>query len=422
MNPSSLWKNNGKLTITLILVILIIINIIVGAFLFVDIQVLKIPEITAEIDIIEMNSEETIIQTTLNLENPNQFSLTIKDLRVVTKTPEGIEIMNIFIEGGEIAANKNKTYTSIDKIAFEEEIPETLDTKLTGIVGGNFLGFLKKTLPIVLHIKTNLRETVKNISAPIVFIKGDFGEITTQGLNFTTTIEIENTNSFDLNIKTLSIVIETENGSRVGEFDTDGGRIAANSKSIFHGEGKILIVALNAKTLYITLDASAGLSISGVTESLNFSSQAEITIPQIEDIFTPETPTEAYIDADLRISRQGFLSWGFTSYITLEVINPNKIGLRVTDIEFFIFRIDSGEKTLIGNCSVTEAEVDPENSTFIPAEIFLPRTSLFRGQRIFLPDLPDGLLVVVRANATLPGLDQGLWVGVSGYQDLHIFF
>ena len=415
------WKNKRKVILSVILVIILILNIIVGAFLYLDIQVIKIPEISAEIEIIEINSEETIIQTTLSLVNPNQFSLTIEDLEVVTKTPDETIIMYMVIDGGEIAPNKNKTYTSRDSVTFDGEIPESLVTKLTGTVGVNFLGFLKKTLPIVFYVKTKLGDVVNNIAMPNVYIEGDFGEISTEGINFTTTIHMENPNSFDLKIEKLSITLETENGSHVGEFDLELGSIAAKSTKTFNGEGRILIVALNSKTLNIYLNASAGVMISGITESLEFSTKAEINIPHIEDIFTPNTPTEAYIDADLKITRQGFLNWGFTSYITLELINPNKIDFIVTDIEFFIFRIDDEQKTLIGDCCVSKAELEAENTTYIPAEIYLPKTSLFRGTRIFLPELPDGLLIVVRANITITGLDQAIWIGVSGYQDLHIF-
>ena len=137
--------------------------------------------------------------------------------------------------------------------------------------------------------------------------------------------------------------------------------------------------------------------------------------------FSSDTPTVAFIDADMKLTRQGVLDWGFMSYMTLEMRNPNKIGLIAKDIIFSIYRVDNGEETLIGDCTVNETEVGPENTTFIHAQIYLPRRSLFRGQRIFLPEHPDGLLVVVEANVTIPGLDQAFWIGVSGYQDMHLF-
>ena len=107
--------------------------------------------------------------------------------------------------------------------------------------------------------------------------------------------------------------------------------------------------------------------------------------------------------------------------MTLEMKNPNKIELIARDIVFSIYRVDDKEKILIGDCTVNDTEVGPEHNTSIPAEIFLPLKSLIRGERFFLPKIPDGLLVVVRSNVTISGLDQTMWVAVSGYQDMHMF-
>ena len=413
--------SKGKIIFSLIIATIIIINIVAGALIFLDIRVMKSPEVTIELDLIEINSNEAILQTTLSIENPNQFGLIIKDLEAVTKTNNGAEIMHIVLEGGEIAPNKNKTYTSTDHITFDGEIPETLTTKLTGIVGFRFLGVIKKTLPITVNMITSLGDVVKNIDIPILHIKGDFGEITNEGINFTTEIGIENPNSFDLQIGDISITLKTETGELIEDFAIKGDMIAAKSSTTLNGEGRISIEALNAKTLFVTLSTTAGVIIAGITEFIDFSTGVEIAIPHVEDIFPSDTPTVAFIDADMRLTRQGILNWGFTSYMALELRNPNKIGLIAKDIIFSIYRIDDGEKTLIGDCTVNDTEVGSENTTFIPAQIYLPRRSLFRGQRIFLPELPDGLLVVVEANVTIPGLDQAFWIGVSGYQDMHLF-
>ena len=394
-------RSKRKIIFSLIIAIIITINIVAGALIFLDIRVMKSPEVSIELDLIEINSNEAILQTTLSIENPNQFGLIIEDIEAVTKTNNGVEIMHIVLEGGEIAPNKNKTYISTDHITFDGEIPEILTTKLTGIVGFRFLGIIKKTLPIA--------------------IKGDFGEITDEGINFTTEIGIENPNSFDIQIGDISLTLKTETGELIGDFKIEGALIAAKSSTTLDGKGRIPIKTLNAKTLFVNLSTTTGVIIAGITESIDFSTGAEIGIPHLEDVFPSDTPTVAFIDADMKLTRQGVLDWGFMSYMTLEIKNPNKIGLIAKDIIFSIYRIDDGEKTLIGDCTVNDTEVGPENTTFIPAQIYMPRRSLFRGQRIFLPELPDGLLVVVEANVTIPGLDQAFWIGVSGYQDMHLF-
>ena len=414
-------RSKKRIAIVSLIVILIIINFIVSALIFIDIRVIKSPDITIELDVLEINSNEAIIKTTLNITNPNNFDILTKNMEIITKTDTGDKILFMKIDSGEISSNENKTYSSTDYITFNNEIPEKLTTQINGIVGLRFLGFLQKTLPLKINVVTSFEEVIKNIAMPVINIKGDFGEINDDGIDFTTEIEIVNSNTFDMKISDLIITIKTEEDLLVGNFQLDGDSISAKSSTVLYGQGNILIKALDAKTLFINLSTSADVMIAGINESIEFSTLAEINIPQISDIISSSTPTEAFIDADMKYTRNGFLNWGFTSYMTLELINPNKISLIAKDIVFSIMRVDNGEKTLISDCTVNESIVGPENNTYIPAEIFMPLRSLFRGQRLILPELPDGLLVVVRANVTIPGLEQTIWIGISGYQDLHLF-
>jgi len=420
-NSSKLNKNKRKIAFAIIIAVLTIINIIAGALIFLDIQVMKSPETTIKIDIQEINAEEALITTTLWIENPNQFNLIIKNFEVVTSTADGDEIVRMRIDGGEIAPNGNRTFTSSAYIGFNGQSPGLLTTTIIGIVGMRFFGIIKKTMPIEINVITSVEDIIKNIALPKFHIAGDFGEITQEGVNFTTVIDIENPNSFDMNVEDFSVKIETDTGETVGNFDMDGGVVAAKNSIVLKGNGRILIEALNAEVLTINVSGGVGMKIAGINKSLSFSTEAQIKIPHLEDIFSMDSPTEALINADMKLTRHGFLNWGFTSYMTLEMRNPNKIGLIAKDIIFSIYRVDNEKETLIGDCTVNETEVGPENTTIIPAEISLSLKSLLKGQRRFLPELPDGLLVVVRANVTIPGLDQAFWVGVSGYQDLHIY-
>lgn len=421
VNSSKLNKNKRKIAFAIIIAVLTIINIIAGALIFLDIQVMKSPETTIKIDIQEINAEEALITTTLWIFNPNQFNLIIKNFEVVTSTADGDEVVRMRIDGGEIVPNGNRTFTSSAYIGFNGQSPELLTTTITGTVGMRFFGIIKKTMPIEINVITSIEDIIKDIALPKFHIAGDFGEITQEGVNFTAVIDIENPNSFDMNVEDFSVKIETDTGENVGNFDMEGGVVAAKSSIVLKGEGKILIEALNAEVLTINVSGGVGMKIVGINKSLSFSSEVQIKIPHLEDIFSMDSPTEALINADMKLTRWGFLNWGFTSYMILEMRNPNKIGLIARDIIFSIYRVDNEKETLIGDCTVNETEVGPENTTFIRAQIYLPIDSLLKGQRRFLPELPDGLLVVVRANVTIPGLDQAFWVGVSGYQDLHIY-
>ena len=421
MKTSDSRRNIKKIALAVLIAAIIIINVVAGALIFLDIQVMKSPETTIKIDIQEINAEEALITTTLWIENPNQFNLIIKNFEVVTSTTDGDEVVRMRIDGGEIVPNGNRTFTSSAYIGFNGQSPELLTTTITGTVGMRFFGIIKKTMPIEINVITSIEDIIKDIVLPKFHIEGDFGEITQEGVNFTTVIDIENPNSFDMNVEDFSVKIETDTGENVGNFNMHGGVVAAKSSIVLKGEGRIIIEALNAEVLVINVSGEVGMKIAGISKSLSFSTEAQIKIPHFEDIFSMDSPTEAVINADLKLTRRGFLNWGFTSYMILEIINPNKIALVARDIVFSIYRVDDEEETLIGDCTVNETEVGPENTTIIPAEVSLPLKSLLKGQRRFLPERPDRLLVIVRANVTIPGLDQAFWVGVSGYQDLHIY-
>lgn len=414
-NSSISYKSKRRIALTLLVVAILIINIIASVFIFLDIRLLETPEITIKVDLIEVNPEELIIYHSLEIYNPNQFEIIVDNFEVVANTIDGDEIARLKIEGGHIPSQANRTFESSDKIAFKGQGYSTLTSKITGIVGVKFLGLIKKTLPVAVNIITSVGDVIHDISAPIVHILGDFGELTQDGIDFTGTIDVYNPNPFDMYIEDLSVEIETETGESVGNLDVIGGTIPAKSSYNLYGTGRILTEALNAKTLNVNASTSAGVKIAGINKSVPFSIDAHLNIPRLEDIIPSITPTEALIKSDIKATLRGFIS-----DVTLEVINPNKIGLIARDITFSIYRVDKDEKELVGKSIIEEEEVGAENSTEIKTQILLPYSKIFysRGKGF----LPDALLVLVRGNITIPGLDTHIWVGVSGYQDMHPFF
>ena len=96
-----------------------IIYIIFGGLLFLNVQLMEAPEILVEIEVTEINSEEAILQTVVNINNPNGFNMVTKNLKVVTTTPDGYEVANVLIKGGKINSNSKKTFTEDIKIAFD---------------------------------------------------------------------------------------------------------------------------------------------------------------------------------------------------------------------------------------------------------------------------------------------------------------
>jgi len=421
LKPSTSARSKRRIALSLFIAALLIINVVVVGLIFLDIRVIESPEVKVELDLIEINSNEVRIQTTLSIKNPNQFDLILEDIGISAVTDDDDEILDMTLSGGMISSKKTKTFTSNDAIIFNGDIPPSLTMYVTGIVGVEFFGLIQKTLPLKMEVIASFGDIIDSIAVPVFSLTGDFGDITTEGIGFSADISIENPNTFDLLIDDISLELDTETGERIDEITITGDVITAGSATTLQASGLIPFSILNAEKLLVSLSTSVGIIIAGISKSIDFSTVVDLAIPHLRDIFTPDAPTVAFIDADMKYTRQGFLSWGFTSFMVLEIRNPNPIGLVAKDVVFSILRVDDGQHTLLGDCRVNQTNVDPENSTFIPAEIYLPINSLLRGNRLILPQLPDGLLVFVEANLTIPGVDDTVWIGVSGYQDLHLF-
>ncbi|HUS99802.1 MAG TPA: hypothetical protein VMY59_05725 [Candidatus Thermoplasmatota archaeon] len=132
-----------KKLIVLILVSATILNIVAGAFIFLDIQIMNVPETNLTIELINITADEAILQTTLRVNNQNSFSIYLQNLTMVTVTDRGDVINNLSIKGGETKAHENKTFTATTSIRFNGSLPDQLTSRITGTFGTMFFGIMK---------------------------------------------------------------------------------------------------------------------------------------------------------------------------------------------------------------------------------------------------------------------------------------
>jgi hypothetical protein len=254
---------------------------------------------------------------------------------------------------------------------------------------------------------------IDELVAPAISVQGKFGELTEEGIDFLGAIIIDNPNDFDLTISDIVVNIETETQEEVGSLLVEGGLAEAQELVELPFEGIILLKAVDAETLFILVEGDAGIHIAGIAKTLPLAVEAELQLPQLEEIIAFNAPTDLSIKADTRATLRGIVS-----DLTLEMKNPNNISLIARDITFILLRVDNDQEQLIGKTMIDDAYVEKGNTTIVTGEILMPYSKLF-SLRYGL--LPDYLKLTVRANVTIPGINQILWIGVSGYQDLHMF-
>ena len=403
-----------KTLIVIILAVLFLINIVAAAFIFIDIQVLKFPQTTIRVDVIEINADEIIIHHDLQIYNPNSFEMILKDFQIVTTTPAGDEVTRILLSGGTIPGKSNRSYSANDHIIIKGNLSGDLTSTVTGIVGVNILGIIKKTIPLEVTVLTSLQDVLNKISAPTISVRTEFGTITRNSMNLTAEIDVTNTNSFDLFINDISLNITTETGKHVGNFTITGSQIPAEQSVTLNGSGTVLLEALNAKKLHMVLTTEAGVTIAGMNKTLPITTTIDVGIPNFASFIPPYPPLELAISIDF-VKTKG----GLGGNMTLEVINPTKIPLIARDIVIDYYRVKKYQNTLVGVGPLGTGELVPESTTLFKGYIFLPYSKLINFTKGNL--FPDMVFAQLRANISLSGVNLSIPVAIGSYVDIRLF-
>jgi LEA14-like dessication related protein len=398
-----------KKIIVLILVIATLLNIIAGSFIFLDIQAFEVPETTLTMELVKLTSDEALLQTTLWINNSNSFSIFLQDLTIITITDTGDTVASFFIKGGEILGQENKTFTITQPIRFNETAPNHLISKITGTAGILFLGIVKKTVPLKFSLITSLNNIINQFKLPSIQLTGNFSDITQEGVNFTGYLQITNPYPFYLAVENLTLTVETDTGIQVGTVTIEGKTIEANTSQQLAGSGNLLLKALDATTLHMALEGNVVLSIAGIRKTMNLSLNADIIPPHLEQLLS-DLPTDASLTGKYKLTLSGLLD-----QISFTVVNPNKLTFLATDITVSIYRIDRDQQRLICNGTLEDGVITSQNTTILRGDMLIPYSQLWPriGERLFA----DRLQVILRANITIQGLNQTIWVGMIGYQD-----
>ena len=402
-----------KKIIVIILVAATILNIVAGAFLFLDIQQMTIPEMTLTLEVLNITADEAVLQTTVSINNHNSFPIFLQNLTMITIDENGNTINHLTIDGGETKAYENRTFTTTISIRFNGSLPNHLTSRLTGTFGTLFFGIIKKTFPLKFSIVTALNNILEQFTLPHIHLSANFSDITQEGINFTGVIEITNPNTIDIEIENLSASITTETGLHVGAVHIQRETITAKTTKQLIGSGWILLKALDAESLRMTLTGDIIIYVAGIRKPMNLSVEADIVPPSLERLLS-DLPTEASLTGDYTYT----LKDGLRDTVTFTIKNPNKLTLLADDITVQIYRVDGTKTRLLSNGTLPDGLITPQSTTVLQGDMFIPLTQLWprRGERF----IPDQLQVILRSNVTIQGFNQTIWIGVIGYQDFPI--
>ncbi len=399
--------------VALFVSILAIINIITAAFLFLNIQIIKAPDITISMEIVEIDSDKAVVKTVMDIYNPNNFEITTKNLKIITTTIDETEVSRTNAKGGTIQSHENKSFLSISTVCYKGKDPDVLKSVITGEVGIK-AWFFEKTLPFSMKVITSMGELLSNLVSPDININVDFGKITQRQVNMNFSIDIYNPNYFNLSIKDILIDINNDKDLSVGSLVLPDTIIVSKEKTQIKGNGTIKIEALNSEELIIDMSATVIAHVAGYNKSIPTDLKTTILVPDLKTLFPSAFPTDAVIRSDYSYS-----FFGLKSEITFGLKNPNDIEIKVKDLTVEVYRVDSNTKRKIAEGSIESGTLKPYNITYLKGSLVIPYRKIFippRGGKI----VPEWLEVTVRANVTIQGLKNYFWVGMVAYQDFHI--
>jgi LEA14-like dessication related protein len=371
-----------KITLgVLLLIILIIVNVIIGGTLFFFIQDIKDPRINIDFNFKEMTSQELNLTATIRIENKNLFDLSIKNLTIDGKTPEGNTILQIHFIGGTIPANQQRIFTTNQSVSFSANLSSKIYGFVQGTFGVNFAGIFEKTIPFHINITASLHDLLQNISTPQISLLAEILDITEEGVLFHAIVSVQNPNPFEITLVNLSTCVETEQGTLVGEFSTLQGQIIPNGTTQFPLNGTLSFDALNAKILTLNLSGYAGFHLMGINKTIELHALAQLSVPNIKELLFKNKSLGITISLDAKLRFIGFLTT-----IGLTLYNPNKIPLQANDLLCSIYGLNGENKKMIGQTLMKSATVEPIQQNHLEAQLIIPYRTLFTsGIKTILP-------------------------------------
>jgi len=397
--------------ITILTIVLLIFNILVAIAIFVDIQIIKAPKTEVYIDILEVTSEEILIETTIIMSNPNSFEISFKDIEMLTYTKDNKKIGEIDFEGGKIPSDESKTFYSKDKFFFEEEGDfSIIKNRLTGEIGVSLLGFIHKTIPLDVSVIASLQEIIDSIDIPDINMELDLNKLTQEGIEFIARIELFNPMKIEFGIDEFSIVVKTPENEVVGSLIIFGDIIKPEESKVFTSKGSINYNAFDSNKIIFTLKGILRGKIAGLEKKFDISTDTELLMPDITEFIFKNEPIEFQIPVQFKLRIRGIIAT-----VGFKMFNPSEIPLEGRNLKCCVYRLDGEQKILLGEKEMEPCKIEPGDSVCVDTEIIIPyRKYIFTG---LLKLRPDWIVLNIDGYFSIAGTRQEFPISLNAYID-----
>ncbi|MFE3845833.1 hypothetical protein ACFL1L_03115, partial [Thermoplasmatota archaeon] len=392
----------------IIVIFLIILNLLFGSALLYIVTAIETPNVVASIKLIELNENNVLIEIKIDIDNPNFFSIIVKDFDIRSITNEGLEFGNIQVIGGEVAGSSNSTFINNGSFSFENYDFEPIINKISGEIGFKFFGIIEKILPINLTIITKFEDILTNINPPDVTINAEISDITEEGISFLGEIIIFNPNNFQIIIEDILLTVESELNEIVGSIEITSDKIDPDSYKNFTINGDLSYKTLDSDNVNINLKAKVGAHMAGFEKIINISSTTIFDIPDFQDLLLINGTMDFSISGEFKLKIDGILA-----NVGLIVYNPSEIPLHATNIVCIVSSVINNETRLLAKNNLKSSSIPSKDETTLTTEIKIPYFELLilTNGKIF----PDLLVITIEGDFSIEGTNQYIPLSFNGY-------
>ncbi|HVQ00461.1 MAG TPA: hypothetical protein VMT57_03000 [Candidatus Thermoplasmatota archaeon] len=404
-----------KKLIVIILIALFVINVIGAAFLFLDIQILKAPIISVEIDPTTITPDELNIQATIYIMNPNPFDVSIENFRVTSTARDGYEIGQFTIPGGTISGKRNQTFIAQDRLAFNGHDYTRIQNTIRAEISITVLNIIKKTIPFEMTVNASLDNITETLAVPTVHFQVTPDDLTPDGVHFSGSLEMYNPNLFEITAHDLSVSISDENEESLGTVQLQGGILEPAGSLTRNLTITVLYKTLDAKTINATFQGKVSVIAAGINKTLPLIVDAHVKVPDILTLLSLNGTFDFNLTGNFKLRVRGVMC-----YVDFSIYNPSKIPLDARDLVCSIYRLDKNTSRLLGHQNMTPCSIEPKQEECVRSIIVLHYYQFFFSGAHRL--LPDWFVLTIRGNISITGVHQALPIAITGYLEPHFLF
>jgi len=350
----------------------------------------------------------------MEIENPNFFTLSVKNFNIKCMNQTNKLYGNLDIIGGQIEGSSNATFIENGSFNFDNYDFGILINKISGNIGFNFFGIINKVVPINMTITTDLKNVLTDINTPEITINAEISEVNEDGISFNGEINVFNPNKFKIIIEDMLLSVESDSGDTLGNIDILSGEIDPDSNKNFSINGELLFASLNYDKVFIELKAKAGARIAGFQKSINISSKTQFEIPDIQELLLINDTMDFSISAEFKLRMNGVLA-----KVGFKIYNPSEIPLHMNNLTCYISSSVDNQSTPIVQNDMQECVIPSKNEVCIKTNLTIPYLSLISSGSNKL--LPEWFVITIRGNFFIEGTNQNIPISFNGYISPNFF-